>query len=585
MGATKIINILKDDQFEDVLDAFKKTQAEEVIFIMPKNTKLGKKEEHFASLAKEAKDSQKQITIMTADQKIEQYANKYGFKFLAQVPKVKVKKTITKKYVADEPEEKEEETEENVHPEEKEDAPEEKDKEDIDTYEHDDENWVANDEKDKEDEPEDDGAEAEPVMAELSMARAKSSRKPTSPDKRVQKLESIWLKREASEKIFKKPSKNFRGKNLNLVFLSAGALILLIAVFAFLGNAQVIIKPQKQKLDFELPVTVSTNTAQVDPTANKLPGQLLSFKADASKDFSSTGQQEVVKKARGEITVYNNFNSDPQNLVATTRFESSKGLIFRIPRSITIPGAKLVSGKLTPGSITVEVIADKAGPEYNINADRFTIPGFANTPKFNGFYAESNQPMSGGMTGLSKIVTENDFNSAKEIITKEVLSKSLESLKNKKADLEVVEPINNEIVSLKSTAQADDAVEGFAISAVSEAKTIAFSKDDLLQVIEAFVNKSGNLVLLKDSLTLDYKNAKFDFEKNNLAFTVNVKGEAAAKIDQDKILDHLAGLKQNQIKDYLLSFKEIESARVILSPFWVRTVPKNKQDIHVKIVY
>ena len=45
MGLTKIINILKEDRFEDVLDTFKKAQAEEVIFIFPKNTKLARKEE------------------------------------------------------------------------------------------------------------------------------------------------------------------------------------------------------------------------------------------------------------------------------------------------------------------------------------------------------------------------------------------------------------------------------------------------------------------------------------------------------------------------------------------------------------
>ena len=84
MGSTKIINVLKDDQFEDILDAFQKAEAEEMIFIFPKNTKVGKKEAQFASLAKEAKNSQKQVTIMTADQNIERYADKYGFRFLAQ---------------------------------------------------------------------------------------------------------------------------------------------------------------------------------------------------------------------------------------------------------------------------------------------------------------------------------------------------------------------------------------------------------------------------------------------------------------------------------------------------------------------
>lgn len=574
MGATKIINVLKDDRFEDLLSAFQKAEAEEVIFIFPKNTKLARKEDYFASLAQSAVDSEKQITIMTADQNIEKYANKYGFRFLAQTSKVKKTSSSTKKPPLEDLKEK---------------------------YvgeiigENDDESFVT---EIAEVEPEESDTEDDTFQAELTMARAKSTSRKSGakvPDRRIQKLESIWLKREGSDKTSKKSSdfwgglslikKRAKGKNLNLIFLSSAVLVLAIVLFSFLGNAQVIIKPQKQKLDFELPVTVSTNTADIETGSNKIPGQFLSFKAEASKDFPVTGEEEVVRKARGEITVFNNFNSDPQNLVATTRFASSKGLIFRITRPITIPGAKLVNGKLNPGSVTVEVIADKPGQEYNINADRFTIPGFAGTPKFTSFYGESSQPMARGMIGRAKIVTEKDFNQAKEAVTKEALDKSLENLKNKTGNLQILEPINNDLVSLKSTAEIDDSTEGFAMTAVAETKTIGFSKDDLFQIIEGFINKNGNLMLLKDEASVDYKNVKYDFEKNILTFTVLVKGEAAARVNEDKLVEGLLGLKQNQIKDYLLGFKEIESARVVLSPFWVKTVPKNKQDIHVKIVY
>src|SRR3989344_7824980 len=89
MGSTKIINVLKNDKFEDVFDAFKKTEAEEVIFIFPKNSHLAKKENNFALLANKTEEGQKQITIMTADQNLESYADKYGFRFMAQPIKVK----------------------------------------------------------------------------------------------------------------------------------------------------------------------------------------------------------------------------------------------------------------------------------------------------------------------------------------------------------------------------------------------------------------------------------------------------------------------------------------------------------------
>ena len=543
MGSTKIINVLKNDRFEDILEAFQKTEAEEVIFIFPKSSLLAKKENHFAVLARVAEETGKGITIMTADQNIENYAHKYGFRFLAQPAKT-AKISAKPDEIIPEPEELEKEDEE-IGPE------------------------IALAEN-----------ETDSLQTELAMARVKKNSKNMASNKKLEKLDNFWsgfntglIKRGAGH------------RQLNLILLSSAVIALFLVIFTFLGHAQVVIKPQKQPLNFELPVTVATNTAEVDTTLHKIPGQFLAFHADISKDFSVTGEKEVVKKARGEITVFNNFNSDPQNLVATTRFESLKGLIFRIPRSIVVPGAKLINGKLTPGSITVEVMADKPGQGYNINADRFTIPGFAGSPKFNGFYAESTKPMVGGMIGLSKVVTEKDFNSAKDLVTKEALEKSLENLKSKSAHLEIVEPIANEIVSLKSTAEIDDSLDGFAMTTTAQAKTIGFSKEDLLKLIGQFINKNGNWILLKDGLNIEYKNIKFDFGNNSLNFTASVKGTAAAKMDEEKIVNGLLGLKQNKIENYLLGFKEIDSARVILSPFWVKSIPKNKENVEIKIVY
>ncbi|TSC74200.1 MAG: Uncharacterized protein G01um101444_366 [Parcubacteria group bacterium Gr01-1014_44] len=537
MGSTKIINVLKNDNFEDVLDAFQKTEAEEVIFIFPKNSLLSKKEQHFAQLASEAEKTNKQISVITADQNIENYAEKYGLRFMAQP--IKSKKTPVLAKIEAKPQ-----------------------LEEVD-------NGLGDETENHEEQ-----------LAELTMASPRKTSKTGTANKKLEKLESFWGGFNLS--LIKRGGGHHK---LNLLLISSAVAALLLTLFIFLGNAQIIIKPQKQKIHFELPVSVSTNLAKTDAMANQIPGQFLAFRADVSKDFPSTGEEELVRKARGELTVFNNFNSDPQGLRATTRFESSKGLIFRTPRAIIVPGAKLVNGKLVPGSMTVEVIADKPGQEYNINADRFTIPGFAGTPKFEGFYAESSQPMSGGMIGLSKVVTEKDFNSAKDLVTKESLAKSLENLKTKKGELEIVEPITNNIISLKSTAEIDDSADGFAIAATAEAKTIGFSKEDLLKLIEASLNKNGRWMLLEEGLRVDYTNIKFDFAKNTLNFTATTTGTAVARIEEEKIIDGLPGLKQNKIENYLLGFKEIESARVILSPFWVKSIPKDKQDIRIKIVY
>ncbi len=612
MGSTKIINILKNDNFEDVFDEFKKAEAEEVIFILPKNSKIAKKESHFVSLAGEAQLSQKKLTIMTADESVKNHAQKYGFKLLddpsdkdeeEKKGEENIDENLLQDVAPELPEAEEKEHQENAGLTEEEDS--EKDYHpDADTGEYPSEDLIE--EKEEGD------------LAELAMAKMSDIRKPDkenqikvrgseekalilkvrkglSSEKNLKDLESIWLDSERTEKESRAGKSFWDNINIikkdkiphkiNLILAAAGVVLLGTILYLFLGSAQVLIKPQKQKLDFGLNVSVSSAYPQLDAVTNKIPGQFLSFTADVAKDFTSSGQKEVAKKSRGEITVFNNFNSEPQNLVATTRFESSKGFIFRTPRPIIVPGAKLVSSKLIAGSVTVEVIADKPGQSYNINADKFTIPGFKSTPKYAGFYGESSKPMAGGMTGLSKVVTEKDFNSGKETVTKEALAKALENLKSKTNNLKILESINNEITSLKSTAEIDDAAEGFAISATAEAKTIGFHEDDLFSLIESFINKTGNLEVLKNTISLDYGNVQLDTAKKILSFRLGVRGDAATKINQEKLLNGLLGLPQSKIKDYLLDIPEVESARVILSPFWVRTIPKDKNSIQIKIIY
>ncbi len=613
VGSTKIINILKNDPFEDIFEEFKKAEAEEVIFILPKNSKIARNESHFVSLAGEAQSSQKKLTIMTADESVKSHAQKYGFKLLddpsdkdddREDKKEKVDDDLLQDIAPELPEAEEIEHQENAGIIEKDDSEEEDYHPDADTGEYPSEDLI----EEKEDES----------LADLAVAKMSDIRKPSkesqikirgggekssslkvkkdlSSEKSLRDLENSWLSSEREGKRSRTGKSFWDNINIikkdkvphkiNLILAAAGVILLGTILYLFLGSAQILIKPQKQKLDFELSVSVSSAYSQADSAANKIPGQFLSFTADLDKDFASSGQKEVAQKARGEITVYNNFNSEPQNLVATTRFESSSGLVFRTPRPVSIPGAKLISGKLVPGSITVEVIADKPGKDYNINADKFTIPGFKGTPKYTGFYGESSKPMAGGMTGLSKVVTERDFNSAKDAVTKEVLAKAAENLKLKTNGLKILEPTSNEIVSLKSTAEVDDAAEGFAISATAEARTVGFHEDDLFALVENFVNKKGNLEVLKNSLNLNYGNIQLDAAKKTLSFKLGVSGEAAARVNQEKLVNGLLGMPQSKIKDYLLAIPEVESARVILSPFWVRTVPKNKNDIETKIIY
>ena len=116
--------------------------------------------------------------------------------------------------------------------------------------------------------------------------------------------------------------------------------------------------------------------------------------------------EESGTKASGIITVFNEYSSDSQRLVASTRFLSSSGKIFRAIEDIYIPGAQLNDDEIIPSSIDVEVVANYLGAEYNIGPSDFTIPGFKGTVKYAGFYGKSNTAMNGGS---NETIEDNDL--------------------------------------------------------------------------------------------------------------------------------------------------------------------------------
>src|SRR3989344_7896399 len=82
MASTKIINVLKDDKFEEILDLFKNTSAQEVIFVLPKTSKAFKSEEHFVILENEAGKLSKKISLLCSNPETNKLAKKYKFDVL-----------------------------------------------------------------------------------------------------------------------------------------------------------------------------------------------------------------------------------------------------------------------------------------------------------------------------------------------------------------------------------------------------------------------------------------------------------------------------------------------------------------------
>lgn len=377
------------------------------------------------------------------------------------------------------------------------------------------------------------------------------------------------------------------------------ALIGFIAV-SVLPRADIEVILKKSSLSFSETVTASASVyeAVVDEDGITLPGELLVAVKNVEKKFPATGEENIDKKAAGEIYIYNEYSSEPQVLVATTRFVSPTGKVFRLDKQVTVPGAEVVGGEIFPSMIKASVVADEAGEEYNVAADpekKWTIPGLKETyEKTNikrykemydyGFYAKSPTAMKGGYSGISKVPTEGDIAKAEEEI-KGLLQSALESQIRiaYSEEFKVLDgTLEFEMTNVEVSDRADD--DGnFSVFAEARARTFVFEEETLEN---ALIKKNTSPLDFDFQIVdseLKYSEALPDWEGESVTFAIDGSFLVEPKVDEESLKSQLMGQTEAMVKPVVFSIPNLEKARISLSPFWVKKVPENPKKINVEL--
>lgn len=601
MPSIKIINVLRDDDFDSVFNVFEGTSAKEVILILPQNSRFSKNSEHFMLIKQKAEELEKVVNIMSEDVGLKDFVEDLGFKFLEiEKPKkktVKAKKEIKadsvpttlvgKRGMADiirpvadmkidiDPEEKKDEEEVEVRKEEEtsleEDTPLVEPAAPLieETDPHVEEETVA---------PEIPVEEKIPAPTIEPLGKSKSS-----------DLENLWFGLADASKRIKEKAAVMGGssdriklskKKKFIAYSTLATVIVVVSLFTVFSKAHIVLRPEKQAINFEIELTASTETSSPDSIKNTIPGQLIIVRDESQGSFEASGKDDVVRKSRGTIRIHNDL-SISQILIATTRFKSPDGFIYRIPKTVTIAGN---------GTLEVEIIADRAGIDFKeLKGTRFEVPGFqeANlTDKYENIYAEAITGIDGGFIGETALVTEEDFNKAKDSLVNKSLNKILDELKDRIKDIGLID-VNSiaELKEIDSTAEADDVAESFDLNIVVEGKTMLIDKEHVLAILNAYLERSGNLMVIEELTDITYENSEFINDEKAVTFRVKVDGQASPKIDTTQITNNLLGKDEDEITQYIRSIEEVTSARILLSPFWVKNLPKKAERVTIELEY
>ncbi len=311
---------------------------------------------------------------------------------------------------------------------------------------------------------------------------------------------------------------------------------------------------------------------------------------EATVTVNATGKQNVQTKAQGQITIYNNYSPQAQKIVATTRFQTANGLIFRTPSAVTIPGQTVnSSGQTAPGQITLNVIADKAGADYNVEPANFTIPGFKGTPKATKIYAQSKIAMAGGFVGEQGQVSEVDKAKAETELKKILTDKITQKLTPQVPDDYVL--FNGAVIMNfnESVLPTPNAPDKATFKMTVNATGILFNKADLSKYLAtqqvpdyqsepvAITNWDQLKFTLQDADKLNVNSLE------QISFKLDGNGHLVWAFDEKALKDKLRLATSANYKDVFdKNFPTIQTATVIFSPPWIRTVPADESKIKVE---
>jgi len=304
--------------------------------------------------------------------------------------------------------------------------------------------------------------------------------------------------------------------------------------------------------------------------------------------FPATGKKQVSNKAAGKMTIYNSYSSDAQTLVKDTRFLSPDGKIFKLAKQIIVPGAKISEGKILPSSIDADVVAEKAGEEYNIGPVKlFQIPGFKGTPKYAAFYGESKGDMTGGFVGEIAYPTASDIAAAKKKI-KETLESFLKTDLYSKisSEFKIIEGSSSFSTIKESVIDTVDKDGNFSVVSEAQMTIISFKESDLVDVLNKKAEAEKGEEYAVKSHTLEYGIARMDVASGRLSFPVTFKAVLSHKIDIEKLKSDIAGMSDVKLRETIFSLPGIDMASqnvVSFWPFWVKTVPNKLNKINITV--
>jgi len=376
-------------------------------------------------------------------------------------------------------------------------------------------------------------------------------------------------------------------KTIFFVVLAVVLLAGTVSAYFFLPIVKIEIWLKTDNLNVKQDIEINKETKAIDALNHILPGRIIIEEQTLSKEFKATGKVVKEEKAVGTIRIFNDYSTSSQPLVADTRFVSDKGKLFKLIEKTVVPGQSMEKGKLVSGFIDVLVRADVAGPDYNIGASTFSIPGFAGTSRYTFFYAKSSSAMTGGFKGESLAISSEDLENAKKSLTNEIKENINSTFENKVLSGLILAQEKNPIVIINesSNAKPGQAIDTFIYDVKAKGRAILLSEQDLKEISEIYFTKelTEDQKFLSESIKINPLVGAIDESLNTAKLSLDISGKIYKDLETRFVKDQLKGRPVQEVEKSFSELSQISKAKIKIIPSFIKNLPQDINKIELKL--
>lgn len=351
-----------------------------------------------------------------------------------------------------------------------------------------------------------------------------------------------------------------------------------------------------QKVDITMTVKHKSITyknkqfiASKDLNGNSINFEIMITSDKESKNIILTQSKDVSIKAKGSITLYNEFSTTPEKLVSGTFLSDNDGKAYKINNAITIPGYKMDNKKIIPGQVVVNISSFLAGDAYNGSPSDFYINSFKGTTKYSKIYGKLKDPLIGGASGPMYTLddmSKSKINNIAQSSFKEDLLRQVRALVPPGYILypdALTFSYKIEDNFLSKTPEAEIPIEGSLSVVLLKEKNLM---DNVIKI--SLPDISGNE--LKEITISDLNKFSFNFvDKNQLitkdmssvSFLLSGDVDAIWNPDKNVLKTKLLGINKNEILSIFKQDPGIASALVKIFPPWRKYTPDDLSKINI----